>query len=180
MGPPPPERLTISLGRFKSEKPEFTINALNDIISSAWMTRQTKCHRNAGSRPRQVPWRWLFKMAQQNTWYISWCIKEWTANQLLQATENVLAMNEKLLWITHFGTPFPLLCDIYVPSKSSHSGTLQLEKHKNAALMEIQKLIDVKVSEILTSHISTKTLQNRKCTWVLWKDATRIYCNLLY
>lgn len=32
MGPPSPERLTISLGRFKSEKPEFTINALNDII----------------------------------------------------------------------------------------------------------------------------------------------------
>lgn len=57
--------------------------------------------------------------------------------------------------------------------KSSHNGTFQLEK-QNAAF----NVTDAKEGEILTGQISIKTLENRKCKWVLGKDATWRCCNL--
>lgn len=41
-------------------------------------------------------------------------------------------------------------------------------------------MTDIQEGAIFTSQILIKTLQNRRCSWVLGKDAPWRYCNLSY
>lgn len=63
--------------------------------------------------------------------------------------------------------------------KNKNTKNKKRKKKKNKNISNIaQKKPDIQEGDIFTSQISIKTLQNRKCKWVLGKDAPWRYCSL--